>query len=98
MTSEKNERGRSPPILSRCENGMDSKIPLYKQEKYNTCALACLRMVLAAFGTDERSQHHPQACQCAGVILLLLVKWNLTVHSIFTSAQDRRRSAALVLF
>jgi len=30
---------------------MSIELPLYKQEKDNTCALACLRMVLAAFGT-----------------------------------------------
>ncbi|MCI0682649.1 MAG: cysteine peptidase family C39 domain-containing protein [Gemmataceae bacterium] len=30
---------------------MGFKLPLYKQQKDNTCALACLRMVLAAFGT-----------------------------------------------
>src|SRR5207244_12781496 len=33
-------------------NGMSIELPLYGQEKPNTCALACLRMVLAAFGTD----------------------------------------------
>jgi hypothetical protein len=31
---------------------MNYGLPLYRQEKDNTCALACLRMVLAAFGTD----------------------------------------------
>jgi hypothetical protein len=31
---------------------MNIELPLYKQEKDNTCALACLRMVLAAFGTS----------------------------------------------
>jgi ABC-type bacteriocin/lantibiotic exporter with double-glycine peptidase domain len=31
---------------------MNIELPLYAQEKDNTCALACLRMVLAAFGTD----------------------------------------------
>lgn len=31
---------------------MSFKLPLYLQEKRNTCALACLRMVLAAFGTN----------------------------------------------
>jgi Peptidase C39 family len=31
---------------------MSYELPLYRQEKDNTCALACLRMVLAAFGTD----------------------------------------------
>jgi peptidase C39-like protein len=31
---------------------MSLKLPLYEQDKQNTCALACLRMVLAAFGTD----------------------------------------------
>jgi hypothetical protein len=35
---------------------MTIELPLYRQEKDNTCALACLRMVLAAFGTkvEER--------------------------------------------
>jgi len=35
---------------------MSIELPLYRQEKDNTCALACLRMVLAAFGTivEER--------------------------------------------
>jgi beta-phosphoglucomutase-like phosphatase (HAD superfamily) len=31
---------------------MSIEIPLYRQEKDNTCALACLRMALAGFGTD----------------------------------------------
>jgi hypothetical protein len=31
---------------------MSYKLPLYGQQKDNTCALASLRMVLAAFGTD----------------------------------------------
>jgi ABC-type bacteriocin/lantibiotic exporter with double-glycine peptidase domain len=30
---------------------MNIELPLYAQEKRNTCALACLRMVLAAYGT-----------------------------------------------
>jgi hypothetical protein len=30
---------------------MHIELPLYRQEKPKTCALACLRMVLAAFGT-----------------------------------------------
>jgi ABC-type bacteriocin/lantibiotic exporter with double-glycine peptidase domain len=30
---------------------MSIELPLYRQEKDNTCALACLRMILAAFGT-----------------------------------------------
>ena len=33
---------------------MRIEIPLYAQEKPNTCALACLRMVLAAFGRQVR--------------------------------------------
>jgi hypothetical protein len=33
---------------------MSTELPLYAQEKRNTCALACLRMVLAAFGTNAR--------------------------------------------
>ena len=31
---------------------MNTELPLYGLEKPNTCALACLRMVLAAFGTE----------------------------------------------
>jgi hypothetical protein len=31
---------------------MNTELPLYAQQKPNTCALACLRMVLAAFGTS----------------------------------------------
>jgi hypothetical protein len=31
---------------------MSKGLPHYHQEKKNTCALACLRMVLASFGTD----------------------------------------------
>ncbi len=31
---------------------MSIELPHYNQEKNNTCALACLRMVLAAFGTE----------------------------------------------
>src|SRR5207245_1979343 len=32
--------------------GMNTSIPLFRQERSDTCALACLRLVLAAFGTD----------------------------------------------
>lgn len=31
---------------------MSIEIPFLRQEKHNTCALACLRMALAAHGTD----------------------------------------------
>jgi hypothetical protein len=31
---------------------MSTELPLFRQEKRNTCALACLRMVLAVCGTD----------------------------------------------
>jgi hypothetical protein len=31
---------------------MSIVLPLHQQQKENTCALACLRMVLAAFGTE----------------------------------------------
>lgn len=41
---------------------MTIELPLYAQEKDNTCALACLRMVLAAFGTQvEESVLESQA-------------------------------------
>jgi ABC-type bacteriocin/lantibiotic exporter with double-glycine peptidase domain len=39
---------------------MTIELPLYRQQKDETCALACLRMVLAAFGTnvEERVLQH----------------------------------------
>ena len=41
---------------------MSTELPLYRQEKHNTCALACLRMVLAACGTHvEESTLERQA-------------------------------------
>jgi hypothetical protein len=41
---------------------MSIELPLYGQEKRNTCVLACLRMVLAAFGTAvEESTLEDQA-------------------------------------
>jgi ABC-type bacteriocin/lantibiotic exporter with double-glycine peptidase domain len=41
---------------------MSLRLPLYEQENRNTCALASLRMVLAAFGTDvEESTLESQA-------------------------------------
>ena len=41
---------------------MSTARPLYRQEKHNTCALACLRMVLAICGTHvEESTLERQA-------------------------------------
>ena len=41
---------------------MSTELPLYRQEKRNTCALACLRMALAACGTEvEESTLEGQA-------------------------------------
>ena len=41
---------------------MSTEPPLHAQEKPNTCALACLRMVLAAYGRDvEESTLEGQA-------------------------------------
>ena len=41
---------------------MSTVLPLHRQEKRDTCALACLRMVLAAYGTDvEESTLEAQA-------------------------------------
>jgi Peptidase C39 family len=41
---------------------MSIELPLYAQSKPNTCALACLRMVLAAYGRDvEESTLEGQA-------------------------------------
>jgi hypothetical protein len=39
---------------------MSTELPLYRQEKGETCALACLRMVLAAFGI-HRSERDLEA-------------------------------------
>jgi hypothetical protein len=36
---------------------MSTEIPLYRQEEGETCALACLRMVLAAFGMHVAESH-----------------------------------------
>src|SRR5438876_176688 len=44
--------GRLPQTQREFASGMSIELPLYGQEKNNTCALACLRMVLAAFGTE----------------------------------------------
>ncbi len=42
---------------------MNIELPLYRQQKPKTCALACLRMVLAAFGTHvEEYELETQAC------------------------------------
>ena len=43
---------RSRPTLHFNGNGMSIELPLYEQERPKTCALACLRMILAAFGTE----------------------------------------------
>ncbi len=41
---------------------MSTGLPLYRQEKEHTCALACLRMVLASYGIDvEESALEDQA-------------------------------------
>ncbi len=41
---------------------MSIELPLYTQEKRNTCALACLRMVLAAYGRHvQESELEAQA-------------------------------------
>lgn len=41
---------------------MNFELPLYAQEKRNTCALACLRMVLAAYGVAiQESELEAQA-------------------------------------
>lgn len=53
-TSERcaSERNKSPPTPRASGSGMNIELPLYRQEKPNTCGLACLRMVLSAYGTD----------------------------------------------
>lgn len=45
-------RERAQKIERGGDCGMSIELPLYPQENRNTCALACLRMVLAAFGTQ----------------------------------------------
>jgi len=50
---------------------MSIELPLYRQEKDNTCALACLRMVLAAFGTtvEERELESRARLQEEGTLI-----------------------------
>ncbi len=50
---------------------MNIELPLYRQEKDNTCALACLRMVLAAFGTnvEERELESQAHLEVEGTLI-----------------------------
>jgi ABC-type bacteriocin/lantibiotic exporter with double-glycine peptidase domain len=50
---------------------MSIELPLYRQEKRETCALACLRMVLAAFGThvSERDLEAEASMEVGGTPL-----------------------------
>jgi hypothetical protein len=50
---------------------MRIELPLYAQEKPNTCALACLRMVLAAFGTtvEERVLESRARMEAEGILI-----------------------------
>src|SRR5947209_5154583 len=61
-------RSRRTPHCSA--NGMSTELPLYRQEKPRTCALACLRMILAAYGTtvterelEAQARLEPQGTQ-----------------------------------
>ncbi len=63
---------------------MSIEIPFYRQEKSNTCALACLRMVLAAYGTDvpesvlENEAHVDHGGTAIGELERLARKFGLT--------------------
>ncbi len=55
---------------------MSIELPLYCQEKPNTCALACLRMVLAAYGTtvEEREIEAEARLEQRGIAIDELVR------------------------
>ena len=65
---------------------MSTELPLYRQEKRNTCALACLRMVLAGYGTaveehtlEARAQMEPDGTEI-GELERLARQFGLVAH------------------
>src|SRR5258708_6842515 len=76
---------------------MSIELPLYAQEKRNTCALACLRMVLAAFGTDveERALEAEAKLERRGTLIdeleRLARQFNLAAEIQETTVGDLRR-------
>ncbi|GEM_PF-1617536 len=76
---------------------MSFELPLYAQEKGNTCALACLRMVLAAFGTDvtERTLEAAASLEKRGTLIdeleRLARQFNLVAEIQETTVDDLRR-------
>ena len=76
---------------------MNIELPLYRQEKDNTCTLACLRMVLAAFGTqvEESVLESHARMEDNGVMIeevqRLARQWRLMAEIQETSIADLRR-------
>jgi ABC-type bacteriocin/lantibiotic exporter with double-glycine peptidase domain len=76
---------------------MSIELPLYAQEKRNTCALACLRMVLAAYGThlDESAIEAEATMEDEGApieeIARLARRYGLIAEIQETTVADLRR-------
>ena len=79
---------------------MNIELPLYRQEKRNTCALACLRMVLAAYGThvEESVLERHAHMEINGVLIeeveRLARQWHLVAEIQETTVADLRRLLA----
>ncbi len=76
---------------------MNIELPLYAQEKPNTCALACLRMVLAPFGSEveERAIEAVATLEKRGTLIdeveRLARHFNLVAEIQETTVDDLRR-------
>ena len=73
------------------------ELPLYRQEKDNTCALACLRMVLTAFGTkvEERELESRARLEEEGTVIdeleRLAREFHLIAESRDTTVEELQR-------
>jgi hypothetical protein len=79
---------------------MSIELPLFKQAKDNTCALACLRMVLAAFGTavEEAAIEAEAVMEEQGLLITelepLARRFGLTAEIQEATVEDLRRILA----
>jgi hypothetical protein len=79
---------------------MNIELPLYRQEKDNTCALACLRMVLGGFGinVEERELEVSAHLEEQGTVIddleRLAREFRLVAEIQDASVQDLRRILA----
>ena len=79
---------------------MNIELPLYKQANDNTCALACLRMVLAPFGTEieERAIEAEATLEERGMVIDELERlarhFRLIAEIRETSVEDLRQILA----